>query len=569
MKQVILKILKEAIKKLDTKIKLKDEEILNSIEVPPSSELGDYAFPCFSLAGKLKMSPQETALEIRSKIGNSQKEFQDIQTHDAYINFFLDRKALALSLISEIKAQGDKFGKSDFGQNKATMVEFPSPNTNKPLHIGHLRNMSLGEAISRISEFNGERVIRASLNNDKGVHICKSMLAYQKWGKNKKPSKKIKSDKLVGEFYVLFNKKSGKNEELEKEAHDMLRKWEAGDEETRELWKKMNKWALDGFKETYKNFGIKHDIEYYESDIYSKGKEIILEGVKKGIFKKEDDGAVLINLEKQGLGKKYLLRSDGTTVYMTQDIYLAFLKQKEFNLNKSIYIVGNEQDYHFRVLFYLLEKLGFDSKNLKHLSYGMVNLPEGKMKSREGKVVDADDLISDVQNLVKKELASRGKLSKKQLEERSLKITLAAIKYFLLKIDIKKDMLFNPKKSINFEGDTGPYLLYSYARASSILNKAKTRNKKIPAGKLEEKEIELIVKLSQFKEIVAKSFKDLNPSYIANYSYQLSQTFNEFYHVCPVIGSENEFFRISLVESFKQVLKNSLLLLGIETLEKM
>nr|AQS34389.1 hypothetical protein [uncultured archaeon] len=351
----------------------------------------------------------------------------------------------------------------------------------------------------------------------------------------------------------------------------MLQKWEEGDKETIALWKKMNEWAFEGWKKSYKKFGVKFDKEYYESEIYTKGKEIILKGLKDGIFEKKKDGAVFINLEKEKLGEKILLRSDGTSVYMTQDIYLAQFKFKEFNLNNSIYVTGNEQDYHFQVLFEILRRLGFENKGLKHLSYGMITLPTGKIKSREGtEGISADEVLEKVQKIVKKELESRGKISKKDLEDRSLKISLASIRYSMLKTDIGKGMIFDPKEAINFEGNTGSYLLYSYARASSILKKIKNNSvTNFESGDLEEQEIKLIKKLFDFSGIVKKSYLVLNPSLIANYSYQLAQTFNEFYHACPVIGSKKEGFRIALVESFKHVLKNSLNLLGIETLEKM
>jgi len=570
MQKEIAKLLKKAIDDLKEKVKLTEEQIESFIEIPPSAEMGDYAFPCFALAEKIELSPKDIALQVRGNIKKIPEGFSSIETKGPYINFFVDRKKLALNLILEILEKRDNYGKTELEKQKKIMVEFPSPNTNKPLHLGHLKNMSIGESISRILEFSGEKVIRANLNNDRGIHICKSMLAYQKYGKGKKPSKELKSDHLVGDFYVLFNNKLKNNPNLDVESHEMLRKWEAGDKEIIALAEKMNRWALDGHKETYKKFGIKHDKEYFETQIYEKGREIILDGVKKGIFKQQADSSVKINLEKEGLGEKYLLRPDGTSLYITQDLYLAKLKLEEFKLNSSIYITGNEQEYHFKVLFYLLKKLGFSfADNLYHLSYGMVNIPEGKMKSREGTVVDADDTITKVQDLVKKELTKREKLSKKEMEKRSLIITLAAIKYLLLKTDIKKTVVFNPKESINFEGNTGPYLLYSYARASSILRKAKKIKKDLNVNQLEQKEIELVKKLSEFKEIISKSFKDLNPSYIANYSYQLAQIFNEFYHTCPVIGSEKESFRILLIEAFRQVIKTSLYLLGIEVLEKM
>lgn len=565
MKEAIADILEEPLKKL--KLKLSREEIKSLIEIPPNSEMGDYAFPCFVLANQYKQMPHEVALQLRQEIGDSAVGFLDVQTAGPYLNFFVNRIALALELIDQVKNEKENYGRN-FQEQKKTMVEFPSPNTNKPLHLGHLRNMAIGESVSRILEFNNEKVIRANLNNDRGIHICKSMAAYQKYGRKRNPPKKIKSDHFVGDFYVMFNSRSKRNQSLEIESHRMLQKWEAGDKETLALWKKMNKWALDGFNETYKTFGIKHDVEFFESKIYQKGKDIIMQGVKDRIFQqKKRDKTVFIKLGKP-LGEKILLRADGTSVYITQDLHLAKLKFDKYNLDKSIYVVGNEQNYHFDVLFTILKKLGFE-KEMHHLSYGMVNLPSGKMKSREGTVVDADDLIEKVQNLVKKELISREKISKRELEKRSLVIALSAIKYLLLKVDIKKNMVFNPKESINFEGDTGPYILYSYARSSSILKKIKTIPKKQIITELEQKEIELIKKLSEFKTIVEKAYASLNPSLIANYSYQLAQTFNEFYHECPVIKSDKQDFRLGLVRTFKQILKNALDLIGIETLEKM
>lgn len=576
MKRVIAKLIFEALE--EEKVKISVEEIEKSLEVPPNSEMGDFAFPCFILSKKMKTPPNEVALIIRQNIGSSPKQFQDIQTAGPYVNFFVDRKTLALNLISEIKKQKSKYGAKTSPKSKEqktnTMVEFPSPNTNKPLHLGHLRNMSIGESVSRILEFNGEKVFRSNLNNDRGIHICKSMTAYEEFFKELKdkttPEKaKVKPDHFVGAFYVMYNKKVKENPDLEVAAHRMLRHWEQGDKKTIELWKKMNSWALEGFKETYQRFGIKHDVEYFESDLYKKGKEMVLEGLRKGIFKERKDGAIIANLKKEGLGEKVLLRIDGTSVYITQDLYLAKLKYEKYGLDKSIYVVANEQDYHFKVLFSLLEKLGFNSKGLRHLSYGLVELPEGKMKSREGTVVDADDIIGEMQNLAKKELKKRAKLSEKELEKRSLTIALAAIKYMLLKVDTRKNMLFNPKESINFEGDTGPYILYTYARASSILRKLKKEMKIKYWEGLDKKEVELVKKLQAFRGVLEKAYSELNPTIIANYAYQLAQTFNEFYHECPVIGSEKEHFRINLVKCFRQVLENSLHLIGIETLEEM
>ncbi|MBU2503925.1 MAG: arginine--tRNA ligase [Nanoarchaeota archaeon] len=566
MKEVIVKLLKKALKGKD--VSLKDEEILNLIEVPPSQDMGDYAFPCFFLSKQLHDNPSQIAIELREKIGNAPPtDFEDIQTQGPYINFFVNRKSLARQVIWDAITQKKDFGESKLGKGKRTMIEFPSPNTNKPLHLGHLRNMAIGESISRILEFNDEKIIRANMNNDRGIHICKSMVAYKKWGREKTPTdKKEKSDHFVGDFYVMFNKK--KTKKLEAEAQEMLQKWEAGDGNTLLLWKLMNGWALNGFKETYKTFGIKHDVNYFESKVYKKGKEMILDGVKEGIFEQAKNGEIKINLEEEKLGEKILLRKDGTSVYIVFDLALAKIKFEDYKLNKSFYVVGNEQDYHFNVLFSILKKLGFE-KEMKHISYGMVNLPTGKMKSREGTVVDADDLIEQVRLLAEKELSKRDKLSKTELKKRSLIIALAAIKYLLLKVDINKNMLFNPKESVSFEGDTGPYILYSYARASSIMEKAPSVQKKAEVNELEEKDIALVKKLSQFPEIVESAYKNLNPSLVANYSYQLAQTFNEFYHNCKVIGSEEEAFRLALVQSFRQVLKNALALIGIETLDKM
>lgn len=569
MKEKVLELLKKTLTEMD--LKVDENKIFSLIEKPKDYKNGDFSFPCFLLAKELKENPVKVALDIRQTMKTPPEEFSSVETIGPYLNFYFDKKNMAKKIIEESQELKDFYGKIE-SQNKKLVIEFPSPNTNKPLHLGHLRNMSVGESISRIASFNGFNVTRVNLNNDRGTHICKSMLAYKKWGENKIPEKEgKKSDHFVGDFYVKFAQEAKKDESLEKEAQEMLKKWEEGDKETLELWFKMNKWALEGFDETYNKFGIKIDKNYFESEIYKEGKEIILEGLKKKIFQKREDQAIVINLENEKLGEKVLLRSDGTSIYITQDIYLAKKKFEEFNPDESIYVTGNEQDYHFKVLFSVLEKLEIASKEkLKHLSYGMVNLPNGRMKSREGTVVDADDLIEELQNLVKEELKKRYKLTQKDLELRSLKIALAALKYFLLKIDVKKDMTFNPDESISFDGDTGPYCQYSYARASSILNKAKQLPELSFIQKdLEDKEVELIVKLNEFKEVVKDAYRQMNPSIISNYVYKTAQIFNEFYHSCQVIGSKSESLRLNLVASFRQILKNSLFLLGIEVLEEM
>jgi len=542
-------------------------EVESLLEVPPKSELGDYAFPCFGLAKTMKKNPMVIAEDLAEKLRKKlPKEVSNVDFKGAYVNFFVDKKILAEGVL---KAAGKNVkGKKKTG--KKIMIEFPSPNTNKPLHLGHVRNMAIGESVSRILDFCGGKVIRTNLNQDRGVHICKSMVAYDKFGKGKTPeSEGVKSDHFVGDYYVKFNQEAKKDEKLEEVAQECLRKWEAGNKETFALWKKMRTWALDGFRETYDLLGINPDKEYSESEIYAEGKEIVAEGLKKKIFKKKKDGAVYIDLAEEKLGEKIVLRADGTSVYITQDLYLAKKKDEDFGIDGSIYVVGNEQEYHFRVLFSILKKFGFKfADNMHHLSYGMVELPEGKMKSREGKVVDADDLVAETQELAKKGLLSRGDLSKKELEDRSLKVALAAIRYVMLKQDIRKNMVFNPNEAIAFEGDTGPYLLYSYARASSIIRKVKSK-KAVKIIDLKDAEVKLLKKIAFFREVVDRAAQDMSPNLIANYSFELAQMFNEFYHSCPVLGSIEEGFRLKLVDAFRVTLKKSLDLLGIEVLEEM
>jgi arginyl-tRNA synthetase len=583
MKEIVLKLLEKELKG-----KLGKEEIDRLIEIPPQQEMGDFAFPCFSLAKVEKKNPMMIASELTERlrknlsarkgvpsVGDSSNlktitgKISDVESKGAYVNFFINKKFLAESVLEE--AVKKDFGTSKDGKGKKIVVEFLSPNTNKPLHLGHMRNMSIGDSVVHLLEFTGHDVIKVNLNNDRGVHICKSMIGYKMFGNGKTPeSEKIKSDHFVGDYYVAFSKAAKENPALEEEAQEMLRKWEEGDKEVIALWKKMNKWAFDGFKETAKVFGIKFDKEYYESKIYKFGKEIVEEGLKKGIFKKKEDGAVVIDLTAEGLGEKVLLRSDGTSIYITQDMYLAKLKDEDFNIDGSFYVVANEQDYHFKVLFSILKKLGYKfTDKLHHLSYGMVELPEGRMKSREGTVVDADDLIEDTRKIAVENIKKREELSEKELRERSLKISLAAIRYTLLKIDLMKNIVFNPKESLEFEGNTGPYLLYSYARASSILRKVEKSKAKLEIFDLSKEEGALLTKIGDFPNIVKRAYSELAPNLIANYAFELCQMFNEFYHAHQVIGSKEEAFRLKLIEAFRNVLKKSLNLLGIEELEEM
>ncbi len=563
MKNYIAKLLAKS-------LQIKESEIQELIETPPTKDLGDYAFPCFTLVKTFKKNPNQIAEDLAKKI-SPQKDLEKIEAKGPYINFFINRNQLAQSTIKEILKQKNNYGKQKIPS--LVLIESPGPNTNKPLHIGHARNIVLGQSIKKILEFSGNKVKAVNINNDRGVHICKSMIAYQKYGNNQTPEKaKRKSDHFVGDFYVKFAKELEKNPKLDEEAQECLQKWENNDKKTIELWKKMNSWAFKGFEETYKKFNLKIDKHYYESKIYKQGKEIILEQLKKGIVKKKPDGALYIDLSKEGLGEKILVRTDGTSIYITFDLYLAVLRQKDFKFNKMLYLVANEQNYHFKVLFTLLEKFGFKwAKNLEHVNYGLVHLESGRMKSREGTVVDSDDLIEELQDLAKEEIKSRYKdLKEKEVQNRAEKIALAALRYYFLKIERQKDMLFKPEESISFEGNTGPYLLYTYARARSILKKANYKPSKIKMPKeITEEEKSLILQLSKFPEVVKKAYEELAPNHIANYAFEISKAFSEYYHKTKVLGSPEEKFRLALVDSFSQVLKNALKLLQIEVLENM
>jgi arginyl-tRNA synthetase len=561
MKNIVVKLIVK-------EIGLRDKEVENLIEVPPQEDLGDFAFPCFILAKKEKKSPMVIAEDLAEKFRKElPKEISNVDFKGAYVNFFIDKTILAKGVLAKVK-------KKDFGKlkldNKKIGVEYPSPNTNKSLHIGHLRNMAIGGAITNMVENVGNKVFHSNLFNDRGILISKSMVGYEKFAKGKTPSSEgIKGDRFVGDLYIKFTKESADNPKLEEVAKENLQLWESGGKKTRELWKKMNSWVYKGMQETFDKFGLaKFDKSYYESEMYTKGKKIVEKGLKKGLFKKKD-GAVIIDLEKEKLGEKVLIRSDGTSVYITQDLFLAEQKLKDFNLDSSYYVVACEQDYHFRVLFSILEKLGL-KKDWRHLSYGMVSLPSGKMKSRLGTAISADDLIDETQKLARDGIVKRavGKLSKKELDDRSLKIALAAIKYNLLKVDIHKGIVFNSEEALAFEGDTGPYLLYSYARASSIIRKVKSKAA-VKIIDLKDAESKLLKKIDSFEDVLVRSYRDLAPNLIANYCFELAQIFNEFYHACPVMGSIEEGFRLKLVDAFRVTLKKGLELLGIEAIEEM
>lgn len=562
--------MKEKIAKLISKeTKINIEEIKKLIEIPPSDSFGDYSFPCYQLAKIKKQSPLLISQELSNKLRkNISKEISSIEVKSAYVNFFIDKIYLAKKTIEKTKKKSWGEIKNNNSQNIG--IEYPSPNTNKSLHIGHLRNIIIGESISQIMKNANNNVYHLNLYNDRGILISKTMVAYELFANNINPlEKKIKPDKFIADLYVKFNKEAKKNKELEEKAKEKLRLWENKDTKTIELWKKLNSWAYQGLQQTFDLFGLsKIDKNYYESEIYTRGKEIINKGIKKGLFK-EKDNAIIIDLNKENLGEKVLLRSDKTSVYITQDLYLAEQKIKDFNLDSSYYVVGNDQEYHFKVLFTILEKLGL-KKDWKHFSYGMVTLPSGKMKSREGNIVSADDFIKETQEIAKKGLIDRNpKINKNELEKKSLIIALAAIKYSLIKIDIKKDLIFNPEKALSFEGDTGPYLLYSYARANSILKKVKSNKREYNIIDLTNSEIKLIKKINNFENILTETYQNLTPNTLANYVYELAQIFNEFYHSCSIINSKEKEFRLDLVKAFKKTLKRSLDLLSIQTIEEM
>ncbi len=555
---------------------------------------GDITMVIFSLLKVIKGNPQE----IGEKIGEYlQKNVDFIEKYNVvkgFLNLVIDNQYFSEALNDILKDK--QYGFCPISDNSPTfLIEYSSPNTNKPLHLGHIRNNLLGFSVANILQAAGNKIHRTQIINDRGIHICKSMIAWKKFGNGETPENTgLKGDKLVGNYYVLFDKiykeqiseqiSQGKSkEEAEKqapiflEAQEMLRKWEQNDPETIELWKKMNQWVYDGFEVTYKNLGVTFDSYYYESKTYLLGKDIIEKGLKENVFFKKDDGSVWIDLTKEGLDEKLVLRSDGTSVYITQDLGTATERVKDIpNLTGVVYTVGNEQDYHFKVLFLILQKLGYEwAKNLYHLSYGMVELPEGKMKSREGTVIDADDLMQEM-TLVAEEISQElGKLegySEAQKQELYKIIGLGALKYFILKIDPKKKIAFNPKETIDFQGNTGPFIQYTYARIQSILRKANLNETFSNKVTLHSKEKELIKILLLFPEIIQNAAKTYSPAVIANYIYDLVKEFNSFYQNVSILGEENtelRALRVHLAEKVGQVIASGLNLLGIEAPERL
>ncbi|WP_179319273.1 arginine--tRNA ligase [Winogradskyella helgolandensis] len=518
---------------------------------------------------------------------NVVKGFLNIEINDSYyLNFFQSVK------------DKTNYGFVEQKDDKAIMVEYSSPNTNKPLHLGHVRNVLLGYSVAEILKASGKKVYKTQIINDRGIHICKSMLAYQKFGEGETPTEDLKGDKLVGNYYVKFDQEykseiaeliaEGQSEEDAKknaplllEAQDMLIKWEAGDDDVVALWKKMNQWVYDGFDVTYKNIGVDFDTYYYESNTYLLGKEFVAEGLKTGVFEQDADGSVWCDLTEDGLDRKIVLRADGTAVYMTQDIGTAIQRIKDYpDVGGMVYTVGNEQDYHFKVLFLILKKLGFEwAKNLFHLSYGMVDLPSGKMKSREGTVVDADDLISEMADTAEEISKDLGKLEDYSEDEKQAlykTIGLGALKYYILKVDPKKRILFDPKESIDFQGNTGPFIQYTYARIQSILRKADSNNNVSTSLSdeiiLHDKEKQLIKQLELFPEVIQNAAEQHSPALIANYTYDLVKDFNSFYQNVSILGAdsdEEKSFRVALSKLVSQTIKNAFQVLGIEVPERM
>ena len=582
-------------------------EKMVALQKTKSNFEGNLTLVVFPFLKMSKKKPEDTAQEIGEYLKkNCCNVIADFNVVKGFLNLSIAPVAW-VGLLNTINAD-PKFGEKPVTeQSPLVMIEYSSPNTNKPLHLGHVRNNLLGWSLAQIMEANGNKVIKTNIVNDRGIHICKSMLAWLKWGNGETPETSgKKGDHLIGDYYVAFDKhyreeiaelkaqymKEGMEEEaatekakaeapLIKEAHEMLVKWENNDPEVRALWQKMNSWVYAGFDETYKMMGVGFDKIYYESNTYLEGKKKVEEGLEKGLFFRKDDNSVWADLTDEGLDQKLLLRSDGTSVYMTQDIGTADLRFKDFPIDKMIYVVGNEQNYHFQVLSILLDRLGFKwGKDLVHFSYGMVELPNGKMKSREGTVVDADDLMAEMIKDARQTSDELGKfkdMSEEERQEISRIVGLGALKYFILKVDARKNMLFNPEESIDFNGNTGPFIQYTYARIRSIMRKAAAEGIEIPAtlsadAPINEKEIDLIQKMNDFATAVADAGNNYNPASIANYCYELTKEFNQFYHDYSILNAESEAektTRLVLAANIAKILKNGMALLGIEVPERM
>ena len=557
---------------------------------------GDLTVVVFPFTRYSRKSPEETAKELGEYLKQNIEEVETYNVIKGFLNVVIS-SAYWIEVLNDV-AKEEKYGYAKEPSGKTYMIEYSSPNTNKPLHLGHIRNNFLGWSVSEIQKANGHNVIMVNLVNDRGIHICKSMIAWEQFANGATPeSTGTKGDHFVGDYYVRFDKEykaqikelmeQGKTEEEAKkeapillEAQEMLRKWEAGDEKVVSLWRTMNDWVLKGFDETYKMMGISFDKVYFESQTYKKGRDLVLKGLADGVLYRKDTGSVWADLTGDGLDHKLLLRDDGTSVYMTQDIGTAYDRFNEFNMDQEIYVVGNEQNYHFQVLSLVCKKLGFDwADKIKHLSYGMVELPEGKMKSREGTVVDADDLIDEMIHTARTTSEELGKLdgyTKEEAEDVYRKVALGALKYFILKVDPKKTMMFNPKESIDFNGNTGPFIQYTYTRIKSVLRKAEEAGVKVVPGDihtaLTEKEQNLVKLIAKLPAVVKEAGDNYSPALIGNYAYELAKEFNQFYHDYSILKEENEQvrnLRLLLAQQCSVAIENAMGMLGIEMPERM
>lgn len=551
-------------------------------QVPPKPELGDLAFPLFAYAKILHMGPPLLAKTLKERIeALEERPSGELLVSGPYLNIKIDAASLANALSAKIEAEGERYGNNETLAGKRVVIEFSCPNTNKPLHLGHMRNDSLGMSMAAILAANGAEVRKVNLINNRGVHICKSMLAYQKFSHGETPeSSGIKGDHLVGNYYVKFAQWAKEDPTAEEQAQAMLKKWEEGDSEVLALWQKMNDWTIRGLYESYEAMRISFDAYYWESETYKYGKDEILKGLAEGVFSREEDGSVWVDLSDIKLDKKVLLRSDGTSLYITQDVGTAIMRHKDWPFDAHIYVVGSEQQYHFKVLFSVLERLGYTwAQNLHHLSYGMVNLPEGKMKSREGTVVDADELLASLTTLAEEEIRSKGREEQVgDITETSAAIALGALNYYLLQVTATKDMIFNPAESISFNGNTGPYLQYMGARISSMLAKFHSEQPEVEALPFDaglltlSDERELVKLLARYGEVVAKAGAEYDPSLVTAYLYELSKLFSRYYHDNPVLKAPSPALvraRITLVRMVDQVLKNAFALVGIPYLASM
>ncbi|MCK9546939.1 MAG: arginine--tRNA ligase [Sphaerochaeta sp.] len=551
-------------------------------QVPPKPEMGDIAFPLFAYAQLLHIGAPILAKRLKERIeALDDRPTGELLVSGPYLNIKIDVASLATALNATIQEAGEGYGANGSLDGKRVVIEFSCPNTNKPLHLGHMRNDSLGMSMAAILKANGADVRKVNLINNRGVHICKSMLAYQKFSNNETPqSSGIKGDHLVGNYYVKFAQWAKEDPTAEEQAQQMLKKWEEGDSEVMALWQRMNEWTMAGLYESYEAMGISFDAYYWESETYTYGKDEILKGLDEGVFYREEDGSVWVDLCDIKLDKKVLLRSDGTSLYITQDVGTAIMRHKDWPFDAHIYVVGSEQQYHFKVLFSVLERLGYQwAKSLYHLSYGMVNLPEGKMKSREGTVVDADELLASLTALAEEEIRAKGREELVgDIAHTSRAIALGALNYYLLQVTATKDMIFNPAESISFNGNTGPYLQYMGARISSMLAKFHSEQREVEALPFDASllslsdERELIKLLARYPEVVAKAGAEYDPSLVTAYLYDLSKLFSRYYHDNPVLKAPSPALvraRIALVRMVDQVLKNAFTLVGIPYLASM